>query len=131
MADPPPPPRVSRSSKFLRQPTPAMLTFTDQARDMVRAFIDQSEGELAYLRISSHGSPMAPQFELTLVSEEERESTEAEIELDGFTVLIPEESVDLLRDATVDFVQRVNESGFEVRPSATPQARKARNSLSR
>jgi Fe/S biogenesis protein NfuA len=101
-----------------------MLTFTDQARDMVRAFIDQSEGELAYLRISSHGSPMAPQFELTLVSEEERESTEAEIELDGFTVLIPEESVDLLRDATVDFVQRVNESGFEVRPSATPQARK-------
>lgn len=96
-----------------------MLTFTDQARDMVRAFIDQSDGELSYLRISSHGSPMAPQFELTLVSEEERTSSEAEVELDGFTVLIPEESLDTLRDATVDFVERVNESGFEVRPSGT------------
>ena len=83
---------------------------------MVQAFIDQSDGELAYLRISSHGIPTAPQFELTLVSAEEREASEAEVDLDGFTVLIPESSLDMLRDATVDFVQRVNESGFEVRP---------------
>jgi len=93
-----------------------MLTFTDRAREMVQAFIDQSEGELSYLRISSHGSPMAPQFELTLVSEEEREASEVEVDLHGFTVLIPEASLDALRDATVDFVERVNESGFEVRP---------------
>jgi len=95
-----------------------MLTFTDRAREMVQAFIDQSEGELSYLRISSHGSPMAPQFELTLVSEEERDSAEVEVDLDGFMVLIPETSLDALRDATVDFVERVNESGFEVRPAA-------------
>ena len=93
-----------------------MLTFTDRAREMVQAFIDQSEGELSFLRISSHGSPMAPQFELTLVSEEEREASEVEVDLHGFTVLIPESSLDALRDATVDFVERVNESGFEVRP---------------
>ncbi|MDT8341213.1 MAG: NifU family protein [Longimicrobiales bacterium] len=95
-----------------------MLTFTDKAREMVRAFMDQSEGELSFLRIAAHGSPMAPQFDLTLVSEAERESSEVEVELDGFTVLIPEESLDRLRDATVDFVERVNESGFEVRPAA-------------
>jgi Fe/S biogenesis protein NfuA len=101
-----------------------MLTFTDKAREMVQAFIDQSDGELAYLRISSHGIPTAPQFELTLVSEEEREASEAEVDLDGFTVLIPESSLDMLRDATVDFVQRVNESGFEVRPASPPEVRR-------
>jgi len=99
-----------------------MLTFTDRAREMVQSFIDQSDGELSYLRIASHGSPMAPQFELTLVSESEREDEEAELDLNGFTVLIPETAVDSLRDATVDFVERVNESGFEVRPGAEPAA---------
>lgn len=94
-----------------------MLSFTDRAREMVQSFIDQSDGALSYLRISSHGSPAAPQFELTLVGEDERESSEAEIDQDGFTVLIPETSLDSLRDATVDFVERVNESGFEVRPA--------------
>ncbi len=95
-----------------------MLTFTDKARDMVQAFIDQSEGELSFLRISAHGSPMAPQFELTLVSEDERVSGESALDLDGFTVLIPEASGAALEGATVDFVERVNESGFEVRPAA-------------
>jgi Fe/S biogenesis protein NfuA len=93
-----------------------MLTFTDKAKDMVQAFISQSEGELSFLRISAHGSPMAPQFELTLVSEDERESGESQVDLDGFSVLIPEASSTALEGATVDFVERVNESGFEVRP---------------
>lgn len=100
-----------------------MLTFTDRAREMVQAFIDQSEGELSHLRISSHGSPMAPQFELTLVSEDEREASEVEVDLHGFIVLIPEASLDALRDATVDFVERVNESGFEVRPAQGSEKR--------
>ena len=95
-----------------------MLTFTDRAREMVQSFIDNSGGELAYLRISAHGSPKAPQFDLTLVSEEERLADEAEVDMEGFTVLVPEGSMDTLRDATVDFVERVNESGFEVRPGS-------------
>ena len=96
-----------------------MLTFTDKARDMVQSFISQSAGELSYLRIAAHGSPMAPQFELTLVSEDEKESGESQVDLDGFTVLIPEASSSALEGATVDFVERVNESGFEVRPVQT------------
>lgn len=94
-----------------------MLTFTDRAREMVQGFISQSDGELSFLRIASHGSPMAPQFELTLVSSDERAEGDVEVDLDGFTVLIPDTSMDSLRDATVDFVERVNESGFEVRPA--------------
>jgi len=93
-----------------------MLTFTDRAREMVRSFIDQSGGELAHLRIAHHGPESAPTFELTLVSAEERDVSDREVEVDGLAVLVPETSVRALEGATVDFVERVNESGFEVRP---------------
>ncbi len=95
-----------------------MLTFTERARDMVRSFIDQSGGELAHLRIAHHGSPVAPTFELTLVGPDERVGSDREIEVEGLAVLVPETSVEALEGATVDFVERVNESGFEVRPAA-------------
>ena len=93
-----------------------MLTFTDRAREMVRSFIDQSDGELPYLRVAAEGSPLSPRFELTLVSEDERVEDERAVDLGDFTVLVAESQVDRLDGATVDFVQRVNESGFEVRP---------------
>lgn len=83
---------------------------------MVRSFIDQSDGELSHLRISMHGSPLSPQFELTLVSEDERGESEREVDLGDFTVLVADRQAARLEGATVDFVERVNESGFEVRP---------------
>jgi Fe/S biogenesis protein NfuA len=96
-----------------------MLTFTDKARDVVRSFLDQSGGDLAALRISANGgSPVAPRFELTLVSMEERLTDEREVEGPGFPVLVRESEASRLEGATVDFVERVNESGFEVRPAA-------------
>jgi len=103
-----------------------MLTFTDRARDVVRSFLDQSGGELAALRISvDGGSPVAPRFELSLVSMEERHADEREVEGPGFPVLVREAEAARLEGATVDFVERVNESGFEVRPAGGPGARKA------
>ncbi len=93
-----------------------MVTFTDRAREMVKAFIDQSEGELTALRIIMEGSPVAPRFELTLVGDDERLEDERALDLGDFTVLVAEASAPRLEGATVDFVERVNESGFEVRP---------------
>ena len=95
-----------------------MLTFTDRAREMVRTFMDQGEGELEALRIGVEGSPVAPRFELTLVSRADRRADERELDLGGFAVLVAEDSLDRLDGATVDFVERVNESGFEVRTPA-------------
>ena len=96
-----------------------MLTFTDKARDVVRSFLDQGGGDLAALRISADGgSPVAPRFELTLVSMEERRADEHEWEGPGFPVLVRDSEAPRLEGATVDFVERVNESGFEVRPVA-------------
>lgn len=104
-----------------------MLTFTDQARDAVRSFLDQSDGELEALRISAvPGSPVAPNFELTLVELGERLEDERQIDGPGFPVLFRETDAPVLDRAVVDFVERVNESGFEVRaPAATSNGAKA------
>lgn len=95
-----------------------MLTFTDRAREMVQAFMNQGEGEREALRIGIEGSPVAPRFELTLVSKADRREGEREVNLGDFAVLVAEDSLDRLEGATVDFVEKVNESGFEVRPAA-------------
>lgn len=98
-----------------------MLTFTDRAREVVRSFMDQSDGELEALRISMQpGSPVAPRFELTLVSLDERVDGESEVDVGGLSVLVEDSHSERLQGATVDFVERVNESGFEVRNVAPP-----------
>ena len=100
-----------------------MLTFTDRATEVVRAFLDQSSGELEALRISAQpGSPVAPRFELTLISRDEREEGEMELEGPGFPVVIKLGDSGRLEGATVDFVERVNESGFEVKTVAQETA---------
>ena len=91
-----------------------MLTFTERAREMVRAFM--SNGELEALRIGLEGSPVAPRFELTLVNRTDRRDDESEVDVGDFAVLVTLTSLDQLEGATIDFVERVNESGFEVRP---------------
>jgi Fe/S biogenesis protein NfuA len=95
-----------------------MVSFTDRAKEMVLAFMGQGDGALEALRISMEGSPLAPRFELTLVGREERRPDETEVDAGGFTVLLAGDDAPVLDDAVVDFVERVNESGFEVRTKA-------------
>jgi Fe/S biogenesis protein NfuA len=97
-----------------------MVSFTDRAKEMVLAFMGQGEGALEALRISMEGSPLAPRFELTLVGRDERRADESELDAGGFTVLLAGNDAPMLEDAVVDFVERVNESGFEVRTKAPP-----------
>lgn len=93
-----------------------MLTFTDRAREMLGNFLDQGDGELEYLRIAMTGSPAAPEFELSLVSPGEQRDDEQKVEVGEITVLVADAHAESLDGASVDFVERVNESGFEVRP---------------
>jgi len=96
-----------------------MLTFTDKAREMVLTFMDQSGEDHRALRIHlAGGSPLAPAFELTLAEESDRGEEDVEIDAGGFMVLIDSGSADTLEGATVDFANRVNESGFEIIPAA-------------
>ena len=98
-----------------------MMTLTDRALEMVRSYLDQSGGELTALRIAvSGGTPSAPEFELTLVGSDEIRGDEIELDVSGLTIVVNEGTAPRLEDATVDFVERVNESGFEVRLAAGP-----------
>lgn len=95
-----------------------MITFTDRAREMVRSFLGDGEEASHALRIRVSGDTRAPNFDLTLVDPEERDTDEREIDVSGLSVLVKESEADVLEGATVDYVDRVNESGFEVRPPA-------------
>jgi Fe/S biogenesis protein NfuA len=101
-----------------------MIHFTDRAREMVRSFLDHHEGEDLALRIGMSGSPVSPSFDLTLVGLAEQADEEIMVDGGGFAVLIREADSERLDGATVDYVERVNESGFEVRPAklSTTQA---------
>lgn len=93
-----------------------MLTFTDRAREMVLSFMEQNGAEDQALRIHmAPGSPLAPRFELTLVGSQDQGPEDVDVDVGGFTVLVRRESASRLEGATVDFVERLTESGFEVR----------------
>lgn len=98
------------------------ITFTDRAQDMVRSFLSENEADLEALRIAMSGEAGAPRFDLTLVKREERAEDEVEIAQEGFDVLVRSGDAERLDGATVDYVDRVNESGFEVRLSEEPRA---------
>ena len=92
------------------------LNFTDKARDMVTSFMDLDEDGLQALRISVEGSPFAPNYELTLVEAESRAESDVEVDAGSFTVLVDQESVGRLNGARVDFVETIQESGFQITP---------------
>jgi Fe/S biogenesis protein NfuA len=101
-----------------------MLTFTDRAQEVVRSFLDQSDGEFTALRIAAEGgSPIAPRFELTLVGAGEAQDDERQVDGPGFPVLFRETDAQRLEGATIDFIERAEESGFEVR--TVPAGRRA------
>jgi len=77
--------------------------------------MNDSDGEFTALRVGiSGGTPLSPDFELTLVGPEEIREGERELDVDGVKIVVEDESVRRLDGATVDFVERVDESGFEV-----------------
>ncbi len=105
-----------------------MLTFTDRAREVVRSFLDQSGGELDALRISRQQGPGSDaRYDLTLVGRAERSDEEREFEGEDFPVLVQNAEAERLEGATVDYVERVNESGFEVRTLSDASEQAAHN----
>ena len=103
-----------------------MLTFTERARAMVQTYIDASDGDLTALRVTLEGSPLSPEFALTLVETSEAKENESQVAVDGLTVLVDAAQTSKLEGATIDFVEHVNESGFEVRFDAGSDEAKPR-----
>lgn len=99
------------------------LNFSDKARDMVTSFMDLEEDGLQALRIAVEGSPFAPNYELTLVDADSKGEADLEVDAGSFAVLVDEASAQRLNGATVDFVETIQESGFQITPD--PDAVKA------
>ena len=100
-----------------------MITLTDKALEVVHTYMDQSEGEFTALRIGiSGGTPEAPDFALTLVGPADIRESEQKVDVADLTLVVEEEFRTRLEGATVDFVQRINESGFEVTLAEPEQA---------
>ena len=97
-----------------------MVTFSDRAREMVLSFLAGEDDGLEALRIhTSNDSPVATSYELSLVGAEDIHPEDTRFDAGGFVVVVAPESIAAVEGATVDFVERVNESGFEVRPTST------------
>jgi Fe/S biogenesis protein NfuA len=93
------------------------LNITERARSAVRSFIEQSGEESRALRITAHpGGIAGTRFELALVGESDRVEDDVRLDLGDLVVFVAGENAERLDGATVDFVERVNESGFEIRP---------------
>jgi len=106
-----------------------MITFTDRARDVVLSLLEESEGELEALRITMRqaDSGSKPHFDLTLVGADERESDDQEEDVGGFSILVKQSLVSQLDGATVDYVDRINESGFEVSTLGSNEPKKSQD----
>lgn len=94
-----------------------MITFTDKARQMVTSYLDESEGEFEALRVRMVGSPMEPEFELSLIGADEVSGEDTSLEAEGIVVVVEKAQAPNIDGARIDFVERVNESGFEVTPA--------------
>ncbi|UCF19473.1 MAG: iron-sulfur cluster assembly accessory protein [Gemmatimonadota bacterium] len=98
-----------------------MLTFTDKARERVLSFIEQEETPVALRVAVQAGSPLAPQYELTLVDESDREAGDTVVDAGGFKVYVDEESAQKLEGATVSWVESLHGGGFQVEnPNVKP-----------
>lgn len=91
-----------------------MIHFTDTAKRHVVSYLEQETAELAVRIEVLDSSPLAPRYDLALISDEERTPEDRTFDLDGFRVVVPPGSVDLLEGATVDWVESMAGSGFKV-----------------
>ncbi|MGB5528268.1 MAG: iron-sulfur cluster assembly accessory protein [Gemmatimonadota bacterium] len=98
-----------------------MVTFTDGAKAHVVAFLAEESEPLAVRIEVLDSSPLAPQYDLALIEESEKEAGDQVYQQGGFEVVVPRSSVDLLQGATVDWVESIQGSGFKVEnPNIVP-----------
>jgi len=98
-----------------------MLTFTDKARERVLSFLEGEEGSVALRVAVQPGSPLAPQYELTLVDESDKQDGDTVVDAEGFKVYVDESSAEKLEGASVDWVESMYGGGFRVEnPNVKP-----------
>lgn len=96
-----------------------MITFTEQAQQKVREFQQADPGSAgkAFRIAVDSGGCSGFQYDFTF---DEKKSGDSEFTFGAITVLIDAQSLPLLGDATVDFIEDFQGAGFSVtNPNAT------------
>ena len=96
-----------------------MLNLTDSAQAAVSRFMTGAEEPVTGLRISvTGGGCSGMQYSMALEKESEQEDTV--VECGDIKIFIDPQSLPLLQDVTVDFLDTMDGSGFKfVNPNAT------------
>ena len=95
------------------------ISVTDAAKQKVMSIIDSQDVEIGGLRISIEGRT-ASAFQYGLGLEEEASQDDVVIDCGDFKVLIDPESAENLKGATIDYVENLNSSGFNIDNPNTP-----------
>lgn len=98
-----------------------MVTFTDAAKAHVVAYLKEEEGPLAVRIEVLDSSPLAPRYDLSLIEESEKEPEDRIYDLGEFEVVVPPSSEEMLKGATVKWVESIEGSGFKIEnPNIVP-----------
>jgi Fe/S biogenesis protein NfuA len=91
-----------------------MLTLTESAKEQVLAVIAAEERQDLALRVSIVGrGPGGFHYALDLVEQDEKQNNDVVLDLEELKVFIDAESAPKLEGTTIDFVQRLQETGFK------------------
>lgn len=88
-----------------------MLSFTEPAREKVRAIAEFLERPALRIHMEAGASPLAPEWEFVLVEEADADADETLVQADGVTVILDARSAAQLRGRLIDYDDR----GFAVR----------------
>jgi len=92
-----------------------MVTLTDLARQKFLEFVKAEGREGHGLRIVvSDGGTMSPEFALNFVGPDDLNDDDVAVDVGDFKVYIDPDSVKWLKDASVDYVDALDDSGFKV-----------------
>jgi Fe/S biogenesis protein NfuA len=95
------------------------MKITQSAKQKVQSIIDSQEVAVEGLRINIEGHT-ASGFQYGLGLEEEAAPDDVVIDCGDFKILIDPKSAENLKDATVDYVEDLNASGFKIDNPNTP-----------
>ena len=99
-----------------------MLQFSERAQTKIAELIAQNDQPIAGLRVGAQvRSPFKVDYRLSFVTKDHVTEEDTRISLNGFDAYVDAESLSLLEEATVDYVEGLMGSGFKIdAPSRVP-----------
>jgi len=99
-----------------------MITITETAQKKIVELMEKSEAPVQGLRIGARSiSPLKIDYKMAFMGEDQQNPEDTVIDFEGFKVHMDADSTEATEEATVDFVDGLNGSGFKIdRPQNLP-----------